>query len=83
VVTGTRTQWNEGTEAESVAYLVCMRQGLQVTSEPYLSRYKTPNDVQPPVFGFNAVLLAVDYIEKMGQARWKKPLKKPKRQSPG
>jgi hypothetical protein len=26
----------------------------------------------------NAVLLAVDYIEKIGESRWKKPLKRPK-----
>jgi hypothetical protein len=73
----------EELEAESVAYLVCLRQGLQVNSERYLSNYRTPDDIQLPFFGLNAVLLATDYVEKMGHSRWKKPLKKPKVQSPG
>jgi len=39
--------------------------------------------MQLPFFGLNAVLLATDYVEKMGESRWKKPKKKPKAQSPG
>jgi hypothetical protein len=73
----------EEVEAESVAYLVCMRRGLKVNSERYLSNYRTPDDIQLPFFGLNAVLLATDYIEKMGERKWKKPLKKPKAATPG
>lgn len=73
----------EEIEAESVAYLVCMRQGLTVNSDRYLSSYRTPDDMQLPFFGLNAVLLATDYIEKMGERKWKKPLKKPKAQAQG
>jgi hypothetical protein len=60
-----------------------MRQGLQLNSQRYLSSYRTPDDIQLPFFGLNAVLLATDYIEKMGQSRWKKPMKKPKAATPG
>jgi hypothetical protein len=60
-----------------------MRQGLRVNSERYLSGYRTPDNVEVPLFGLNAVLLAADYIEKMGQNKWKKVLKKPKAAAPG
>jgi len=45
----------EEIEAESVAYLVCMRQGLQLNSQRYLSSYRTPDDIQLSFFGLNAV----------------------------
>ncbi len=66
-------------EAESVSYLVCMRRGLRTASERYLSDYQK-SDTELPSLGLNAVLLAVDYIEKMGQSRWEMPLKKPRKQ---
>jgi hypothetical protein len=66
-------------EAESVAFLVCMRQGLRAASERYLSDYQT-DDIELPSLGLNAVLQATDYIEKMGKSRWEKPLKKPKKE---
>jgi hypothetical protein len=60
-------------EAESVAYLVCLRHGLRLASESYLSAYRTPRNIELPEFGFDAVLQATDYIEQMGRSRWKKP----------
>jgi hypothetical protein len=60
-----------------------MRRGLQTNSESYLSNYRTPDDIQLPFFGLNGVMPATDYIEKMGERKWKKPLKKPKAQAPG
>jgi hypothetical protein len=65
-------------EAESVAYLVCLRQGLRLASESYLSAYRTPQNIDLPEFGFDAVLQATDYIERMGKSRWKKPRKERK-----
>lgn len=68
----------EEIEAESTSYLVCRRQGLHTTSEKYLSAYQDVTKDQKddlPQFSINAVLQAVDYIEKMGQKVWKKPLK--------
>ena len=60
-------------EAESVAYLVCMRQGLKSNSERYLSNFRTPDDIELPFFGLNGVLLATDYIEKMGERDGRRP----------
>jgi hypothetical protein len=62
----------------SVAYLVCLRQGLRLASESYLSFYRTPQNIELPDFGFDAVLQATDYIEQMGKSRWKKPKKERK-----
>lgn len=56
-------------EAESVAYLVCRRHGLKSSSERYLSKYRTPENISMPFFSLNSVLQAVDYIEKMGKKR--------------
>ncbi|MFC1731112.1 ImmA/IrrE family metallo-endopeptidase [candidate division KSB1 bacterium] len=66
-------------EAESVAYLVCLRMGLNVISDRYLSKYKVPEDVKMPVFSINAVFQSVDYIEQMGRSRWKEPKRKPRK----
>jgi hypothetical protein len=68
------------TEAESVSYLICQRCGLKTTSDKYLSAYRLNEDTEVPLLGLNAVLQATDYIEKMGEARWKKPQRKPKRE---
>lgn len=68
-------------EAESVAYLVCRRHDLLATSERYLSAYRTPEDVEMPSFGANAVFQATDYIEKMGQERWKEPKRKRRKEN--
>ena len=71
----------EEIEAESVAYLVCMRQGLKSNSESYLSCYQTPDNMELPFFGLNSVLQATDYIEKMGESKWKEPKRKPKKEN--
>lgn len=63
-------------EAESVAYLVCLRNGLDVNSERYLSVYRANLDKQMPVFSLSDILQAVGYIEEMGRGQWKKPKKK-------
>lgn len=69
-------------EAESFAHLVSMRHGLESNSERHLSSFRIPADIHLPFSGLNGVLRATDYIEKMGERRWKKPLKKPKAQAP-
>ncbi|MFC1829356.1 hypothetical protein ACFL0O_07085 [Thermodesulfobacteriota bacterium] len=62
-------------EAESVAFLVCRRKGLLKTAEKYLTAY-VQQDKEMPVFGLNAVLSSIHYIEEMGKSRWKRPKKK-------
>ncbi|MBE0466965.1 MAG: ImmA/IrrE family metallo-endopeptidase [Candidatus Desulforudis sp.] len=83
--------WNDHTsvpydaaeiEAESIAYLVCRRQGLIAMSERYLSADQAPKDLEMPFFSLNAVFQATDYYERMGHSPWKKPKKKPKSETP-
>ena len=66
---------SEEIEAESVAYLVSRRIGLQSCSEKYLSNY-TGSNQEMPIFSLNAVLQAVSYVEDMGKHRWKEPRKR-------
>lgn len=68
------------TEAESVAYLVCRRRGLKIASERYLANYRLAADQNMPLVVLNAVLHVTDYIEKMGEAGWKKPKLKTRRE---
>jgi hypothetical protein len=62
-------------EAGSVAFLVCTRKGLFTSAEKYLAEYAR-QDCEMPVFGLNAVLNSIHYIEEMGKSRWKIPRKK-------
>ncbi len=64
----------EKIEAETVAYLVCRRSGLQTGSENYLLNYSEAHP-EIPLFSINAVIQAVGYIEDMGRHRWKGPKK--------
>ncbi len=68
-------------EAESIAYLVCCRQQLKASSERYLSNYRTPVSIEMPYFSLNSILQATDYIEKMGEKKWKKPMKKARKEN--
>lgn len=52
-------------EAESVSFLVCKRNGLQTTSESYLSNYIQHHEEIPPV-SFDTILTVSGYIERMG-----------------
>ncbi len=61
-------------ESESVAFIVCRRQGLIDMSDRFLSRFKEMDQPIPPV-GLHAVLTATSYIEDMGTSRWTKPKK--------
>ncbi len=57
-------------EAESVAYLVCMRLGIDNPSEAYLSGYVNNNE-QVPSISLECVMKAASLIENM----WRKTLK--------
>jgi hypothetical protein len=52
-------------EAESVAYLVCKRVGIETTSSKYLSDYLDKNGNIPPV-SIETILTVTGYIESMG-----------------
>jgi hypothetical protein len=65
----------EEIEADSVAYLVCRRNGLRDDSEHYLLQFSETHQEIPP-FSMNAVTQAVSYIEDMGKHRWKAPKKR-------
>lgn len=52
-------------EAESVSYLVCMRQGIDNPSEAYLSGYVKGNE-QVPSISLECVMKAASLIESMG-----------------
>lgn len=52
-------------EAESVAYLVCMRNGLETTSPEYLSAY-IKEDKPLPSISLETILTVTNHIEKMG-----------------
>ena len=62
-------------EAESVAFLICLRKGLNSVAGTYLAQYQ-PTDSQIPIISLNAILQAVNYIETMGRSRWREPKKK-------
>jgi len=65
----------EKIEADSVAYLVCQRNGLRADSEHFLLQASEAHQEIPP-FSMNAVTQAVSYIEDMGKHRWKAPKKR-------
>ena len=62
-------------EAESVAYMVCLRCGIDTPSEQYLSHYLGERERVPPI-SFERVMKAAGLIESMSQRRMKprKPL---------
>lgn len=57
-------------EAESVAYLVCARQGIKTPSDSYLSDYMSKNNELPNI-SLECVLKAAGLIETMGTERMK------------
>ena len=59
-------------EAESVAYLVCRRQGLEANSDKYLADYRTNEVKEIPPVSLNTILAVTSYIEEMGQSGFKK-----------
>ena len=62
-------------EAQTAAYLVCLRKNLKHTAERFLPLFPQINSEMPP-FGLNAVFSATHYIEEMGKAIWKTPKRK-------
>lgn len=58
-------------EAESVAYLICKRLGIQIPSDLYLSGYLSKNDQDIPPISLERVLKAAGLIETMGLNRMK------------
>lgn len=62
-------------EAESVAYLTCLRKNVSAPVEKMLAPY-SKIDCDMPVFGLNTVLQATHYIEEMGKSKWRSPKKK-------
>jgi len=64
----------EEIEAESVAYLVCLRHGLTTTSQEYLSSYIEENKPLPNI-SLETILTVANHIEKMGLQGFK-PKKK-------
>ena len=53
-------------EAESVAYIVCARQGIMTTAPQYLADYLGHNDVIPAI-DIHRVLVVASKIEEMGR----------------
>jgi hypothetical protein len=62
-------------EAESVAYIVCARQGIMTTAPQYLADYLGHNDEIPPI-DIHRVLVIASKIEEIGRT-----LKRPKKDS--
>ena len=58
-------------EAESVAYLVCARLGLEIPSDSYLSGYLRKNEEKIPPISLDCILKAAGLIEAMGKKRMK------------
>lgn len=52
-------------EAESVAYLVCHRLGIEKASEHYLAHYANDEHAELPPFSVDAVIAAAAYVETM------------------
>jgi hypothetical protein len=53
-------------EAESVAYVVCARQGIMTTAPQYLADYLSHHDEIPPIY-IDRVLVVASKIEEMGR----------------
>jgi hypothetical protein len=64
----------EEIEAESVSFLVCMRNGLETTSQEYLSSY-IKDDKELPNISLETILTVANHIETMGTVAFK-PKKK-------
>ena len=62
-------------EADSVAFLVCRRQGLVEPSKNFLLDYRYREREIPPI-SLNTVFQAFGYIGEMGRVRWKEPKKR-------
>jgi len=62
-------------EAESIAYLVCGRNGLKASSEAYLSNYITTNQ-EIPFISMEVVLTVSGYIESLGRTGFRPKKKK-------
>lgn len=62
-------------EAESISFLVCKRNGLQTTSEAYLSAFVTNNKIMPDI-SLDIVITVAGYIEQMGKSGFKSKSKK-------
>jgi hypothetical protein len=58
-------------EAESVAWLVCSRCGLEPPAARYLDRYLNGHVPQIPSIWLNRMLMAADEIEGMGSKKWR------------
>ncbi len=57
-------------EAESVSFMVCQRQGIQATSQEYLSQFvKDHADI--PSISMESVMKAAGLIESMSRQRLK------------
>lgn len=55
-------------EAESIAFLVCRRIGLEASSNKYLSAYiKNPSIENLPSVSLDTILTVTNYIEQMGK----------------
>jgi hypothetical protein len=63
-------------EAESVAYLVCMRQGIETPSATYLSGYVKSHE-KTPAISLDRVMASAGLIEQMGRTRLKLRPEKP------
>ncbi len=62
-------------EAQSAAYLACLRKNVLKPTEKLLTPY-SKIDCEMPVFGLNTILQATHYIEEMGKSKWNTPKKK-------
>lgn len=62
-------------EAESVSYLVCVRNGLETTSPEYLSGY-IKEDKELPEISLETILTVANHIESMGTGAYKPKKKK-------
>jgi hypothetical protein len=63
-------------EAESIAYLVCRRAGLNSQSEKYLANYVEQHECIPDI-NFHIILDVARDIEKIGQNNFKRKQSKP------
>lgn len=59
-------------EAESVAFLVCLRSGLSAEAGAFLKQRRDQDPILP-LPALSAVLQAASYVEEMGRSRWPKP----------
>lgn len=64
-------------EAESVAWLVCKRHGLEPPSSRYLDQYMNGHAPELPSIWLYRMLMAADEIENMGCVGWRQ--KKPRK----